>query len=135
MITSRSTYEQIVKEIDESAAEVAADAAYDGIELSPDEVWTDLAASLLIDANEAVARDVCRCQIGFVPQDLERIWEQRRLARAEKARKAAIERAAKLRVERAAAEQERRRTEIAAVRSARCERCFTVPAANGRCFC
>lgn len=76
MITRTSTYDECVKEIDESCKEVMADSAYDGMELSEDEVWTDLAASLLTDASEAVAREVCRCQVGYVPQQLERLWKK-----------------------------------------------------------
>jgi hypothetical protein len=78
-ITATSTYDECVRAIDESAKEIMLDLAdsADG-EVSEDEVWTDLATSLLLDADEAVAREVCRCQIGWVPQQLAEHWKRAR---------------------------------------------------------
>lgn len=71
MITKQSTYDECVAEINAGVQDVLADYGPD-FDLSEDEVWTDLAASVLIDADPAVAREVCRCQLGYVPQSLER---------------------------------------------------------------
>lgn len=78
MITRKSTYDECVMEIDESAKEVMLDMAYGDEELPEDEIWTDLAASLLVDADPEVAREVCRCQIGWVPQQLAEHWKRAR---------------------------------------------------------
>lgn len=69
MITHESTYDEVVAYIDAAAEEVAADSAYDGAEINPDDIWHDLAISMLSDADPAVAREVGRCQLGWEEQD------------------------------------------------------------------
>lgn len=132
-ITHRSTYEQCVAEIDESAEEVVNDQA--GLGASPDEIWADLASSLLIDAKPDVAREVCRCQLGYTPQTLENLWAQQEAAAKALAKKKAQAAAAKKKEDRRLAEIAQRHAERDAVRAARCAGCGTVPAANGACFC
>jgi hypothetical protein len=79
VITRTSTYDECVKEINESCKEVMLDLADSGTgELSEDEVWVDLAEGILWDADEAVAREVFRCQIGWVPQGIAEHWKRMR---------------------------------------------------------
>lgn len=132
-ITSYSTYDTCVAQINEAVQEVLLDQADAG--LAEDEVWTDMAAALLMDANERVAREVCRTQLGFVPQDLERHWLRRAQARAAASRERAVAKAAEKREARAAAEKAAEEAAKAAQRASLCRTCFTIPAANGRCLC
>lgn len=72
-ITYASTYDELIEHLEVGVREVMADFG-DEAELSEDEVYVDLAASILIDAKPAVAREVLRCTVGFVPQSLEAAW-------------------------------------------------------------
>lgn len=135
MITTKSTYDEIVKEINDAAAEVTQDAAYDGMELSEDEVWTDLATAYLIDAKREVAEEVCRIQLGFVPGQLLNIWRAQDEAKDQAKRKKALERAAAKRDEKGRAEAAERAAQRDAIRAARCSVCFTVPSPSGACNC
>jgi hypothetical protein len=74
MITKDSTYEECVKEIDLGVQDCMADFG-DEMEISEDEIWVDIARSVLVDASEDVAREVCRCQIGWMPEDLKRHFQ------------------------------------------------------------
>jgi hypothetical protein len=75
-ITQESTYEECVAAINEAADDLAGEYP----DVSPDEFWTDLATSMLTEASEKVAREVCRVQIGWVPLDLEMLWRARKRA-------------------------------------------------------
>lgn len=133
-ITRRSTYEACVKEISDSAEEVLGDIGVNE-DVPADEVWADLAASLLIDAKPDVAREVCRCQLGYVPQSLESLWAQQAAAAKALARAKAKAAAAKKKAERRQAEVDQRHAERDAVRAARCPECFCIPSAAGHCMC
>lgn len=132
-ITRRSTYDQCVKEIDAAVQEFMLDQAE--ADLPEDEVWTDLAASLLIEASPVTGREVCRVQLGFVPQDLERLWLAQEQARIAAAKAKAQAKAEARRQERQQAEKDARHAERDAVRAARCPKCFTLPSAAGSCLC
>lgn len=132
-ITSYSTYETCIAQINAAVQEFLLDQAE--ADLSEDEVWTDMAAALLIDASERVAREVCRVQLGFVPQDLEEHWRRRAQAKAAASRERAVAKAAEKREARAAAEKAADAAAKAAERASLCGTCFTIPAANGRCLC
>lgn len=134
-ISPRSTYDDCVRAIDAARDEVLADLAYEGQELSEDEVWCDLAASYLVDASRPVAEEVCRVQLGFVPGQLLQHWERQDRIRAtyeanRRKEKAAEKVAARERRAADALEAERRR-----VKDATCPKCFTVRAPSGACNC
>lgn len=139
-ITTRTGYQTALRAIELAVAEVVADQP--DLEGREDEVFTDLAESILIDASEEVGREVCRYQLGFVPQSLANHWAKRRAADAVTAsqREAARKQQARERAEQAKitrgrrvrAEQEEARRNIVA---SLCPRCFTVPAASGNCNC
>jgi beta-phosphoglucomutase-like phosphatase (HAD superfamily) len=135
MITNRSTYDEIVSEINAAAAEVAADSAYDGMELPEDEVWADLASSYLIDASEATAREVCRVQLGYMPGQLERHFADRRLAEAERRRKKDLERRTASKKAKEDSLQAAVASAAAQMRANRCGVCFTVRTPSGACNC
>lgn len=61
-ITKQSSYEEVVAAVDAAAQDVVEDL---GDEVNPDDVWHDLAISMLPDADRAVAREVGRCQLGW----------------------------------------------------------------------
>lgn len=130
MITNRSTYETVVREIERAVLDVALDQA-----LEPDEVYADVAESMLYDASESVAREVCRVQIGAVPPALSAHWRER-----QRASDAARRDAARLRTAARAAERETAR-QTALDRAAErrrlltCGDCFTVRAPSGACNC
>lgn len=133
LITTRTGIDACIQLIDEGVKEVLADQP--DAELSEDEVWTDLAASLLVDANEKIAREVCRTQIGWVPQSLEDLWvrraedrRQQQLANGRARTRAAAE--AKAAAEKAAAVAERDR-----IRAQRCPTCFVTRTPAGNCNC
>lgn len=133
-ITSRSTYEQCVAHINAAVKDFLYDQEGQ-IEVSEDEVWTDLAAALLVDASENVAREICRIQLGWVPQSLERLWQERARAKKEADRKRVQERAAAKKEKRAQDARDALAAEREAVRAARCPNCFTVKAPSGACNC
>lgn len=139
-ITVRTGYRVAVRAIETAVAAAVADNPE--LEGREDEVWADMAASMLTDASEDVGREVCRTQLGYVPQALDRYWKKRRAvdavtaAQREEMRKTAnrkeAERQRNVRARKAAAARvEARQTLVASL----CSRCFTVPAANGRCNC
>lgn len=142
MITSRSSVEQCREALRASVTEVMSDLAYEGMELSEDEVYCDLAASLLMDASRSVAEEVCRIEIGFVPHGLLDFWKrqdrsrqqlQERRAEEEKVRRAVVvQQRREQRLEAQAVQQDE---DVAKLRAQRCPRCFTIPAANGACMC
>lgn len=133
-ITSHTRPDTCIRLIHEAAKEFMLDqAGFPG--LSEDEVWTDLAASMLVDASERTAREVCRREIGYVPQSLEELWKQRKLAQSKKDRERAKERVLADRKAREEAERAAQRAELDAVRAARCPKCFTLPSAKGACLC
>ncbi len=134
-ITLRTSYEKCVEIIDAAVKEALEEAAYDGMEVSEGDIWTDMATSYLLDASEDVAREVLRCQIGFVPQQLQRVWKQRAAARRALQVQRAVERRIAAAAKRAAAAEAAREAAVQAVRSARCPKCFTVPAPSGACNC
>lgn len=70
-----------VAEIEAGVADVLADLGPDA-DVSEDEVFCDLAAAMLVDADRAVAREVCRVQLGFVPAGLLSHWQRQDTARA-----------------------------------------------------
>lgn len=72
-----TNYDNAVAEIEIAVKECMADFG-DDMAISEDEMWVDMAASILVDADEAVAREVCRCTIGYIPQSLESLWAARR---------------------------------------------------------
>lgn len=74
-----TTYEAALEAINAGVRDCLADFGEE-MEISEDEIFVDMAASVLIDAEPAVAREVCRVQIGYVPQSLETLWKQRRAA-------------------------------------------------------
>jgi hypothetical protein len=133
MITTRSSYEDCVAEIDLALKDVLADQP--DIEAGQDEIWADLAASILIDANRKVAEEVCRVGLGFTPSSLLQVWKQRDEAKAEASRVASRARAQRAREERAAAEAARDAAALQAVKDARCMSCFTVRTPAGNCNC
>lgn len=142
MITRKSTYDEIVKEINDSAAEVLQDAAYDGMELSEDEVWADLATSYLLDADRTIAEEVCRCQLGYVPGQLQDRWERERLALLERhaatvaaAKARAQARKEKIAQDRKTAAHLAREAERDRIRANTCPECRTLRSPNGACFC
>ena len=63
---TESTYDECVAAINAMADELTAELG----DACPDDVWADLAASMLLDADPDVAAEVCRCQLGFVPDAL-----------------------------------------------------------------
>lgn len=132
-ITTRSSYDQCVEVIDEAVKEVLLDQP--DIEAGEDEIWADLAASLLLDANPKVAEEVCRCQLGYVPAGLRAVWALRIKAKREQAALKSQERQQKLMKEKKDAEAAQRRAEVQAVRDARCPRCFIVKTPAGQCNC
>ncbi len=134
-ITLRTSYEKCVEIIDAAVKEALEEAAYDGMEVSEGDIWCDMATSYLLDAREDVAREVLRCQIGFVPQQLRQVWKQRAAARQALQVQRAEERRIAAAAKRAAAAEAAREAELQAVRSSRCPKCFTVPAASGACNC
>lgn len=134
-ITVRSSHDQCVSAIEDAVKEFLLDQPQIAETVSLDEVWVDMAASLLTEAAPKVAEEVCRTQIGYVPQPLRRLWAERihaqKVAHAKKAQerkqvKRESTREANLRQLAAAAAAQRANT---------CQRCFTVRAANGSCNC
>lgn len=66
MVDKSSTYDECVAEINAAEQDVAADYGCSTDELPPD-VWSDLADSILRDADREVAREVFRCNVGWAP--------------------------------------------------------------------
>jgi hypothetical protein len=134
VITNRSTYDQCVQEIDLAVKEVILDQDLEG-DVSEDEVWCDMAASILLDASESTAREVCRVQLGFVPMALEAVWSSRKAAKRaadlERERAKTVQR----RADAEAAAEAKRLADLEKLRAARCPTCFTVPSASGACLC
>lgn len=132
-ITNRSTYDDCVRLIDLAVRDVMLDQAE--ANLAEDEVWCDMAAALLIDANRPVAREVCRVQLGFVPLDLLHHWERQDAARQvyelERQRNKAATRAQEKVAQEAAARESARK----AIKDATCPTCFTVRSPSGACNC
>jgi DNA polymerase elongation subunit (family B) len=134
-ITNRSTYDQCVRAINEAVKEFLLDQPEIAETVSEDEVWVDMASSLLTEAAPKVAEEVCRVQIGFVPQPLRHLWVQRERAKRvtdlERQRAKTVERKAA----RERAELEAEETRRMAERANMCMNCFTVRAPSGACNC
>lgn len=133
-ITGRSTVDQCIAHIDAAVKDFMYDQEGQ-IDVSEDEVWTDMASALLVDASETVAREVCRTQLGWTPQALELLWQERAAAKKVADRQRRLERAEDRKTKRAQAERDALEAERAKVREARCPRCFTVKAPSGACNC
>lgn len=134
LITSRSTYDHCVMAIDIAVKDFMYDQEGQ-IDVSEDDVWCDMASALLTDASEAVAREVCRCQLGFVPQDLERLWRDRALANARAKAERLKVKAAEKRQAALEAEQAANAAAAQALRDRTCPKCFVVRAPSGACNC
>jgi len=132
-ITGRSTYDQCVAHINAAVQDFMYD--QEPTDISEGEIWVDMASALLVDASESVAREVCRCQIGFVPQDLERLWQQRKEVKKILERKRYKERAEAKKVQAAEAAAAAKAAEVQALRDRTCPTCFTVKAPAGGCNC
>lgn len=65
-IDTESSYDECVAAINAMATELKTELG----DACPDDVWADLATSMLLDAHPEVAAEVCRCQLGFVPEQL-----------------------------------------------------------------
>lgn len=133
MITTRSSYEDCVAEIDLALKDVLADQP--DIAAGEDEIWADLAASILIDANRRTAEEVCRVGLGYTPMSLLQVWKLQDEAKAAAARARARELAAQKRAAKQAAEREAEAAALQAVKDARCGRCWTVRTPAGNCNC
>jgi acetone carboxylase gamma subunit len=133
-ITNRSDYDACVTAIDTAVKEFMYDQEGQ-IDVSEDEVWVDMAAALLADASENVAREVCRCQLGFVPQDLERMWRQRAHANAKVKMERMKVKAAEKKQAALEAEQAAEPARVQSLRDRTCPKCFVLRAPSGACNC
>lgn len=134
-ITTRSDYDTCVRVINESVKEFLLDQPQIAEDTAEDEIWADMAAALLTEAAPKVAEEVCRCQLGYVPQELRRLWTERlrakKVADLQRQRdKTAERKAAKEQADRDAVEAERQ-----TIKDNTCPRCFTVKAPSGACNC
>lgn len=67
-ITRKSTYDECVTEINLCVQDWVQDQPELAAEAAEDELWLDMARSVLMDADPRVAREVFRCELGWVPQ-------------------------------------------------------------------
>jgi hypothetical protein len=73
VITAASNYGEVMATIQAAVADVAADLGLDPLEV-PDDVFHDVAVSVLYDADPEVGAEVCRTQFGWVPTELHNHW-------------------------------------------------------------
>lgn len=134
-ITTRSSYDTCVTAINEAVKEWMLDQPEIAAETSEDEIWADMAASILVEASPKTAEEVCRVQLGYVPQALRRLWVMRDEAKKVQAKVQSQNRAQRLREEKAAAEAQAAQAERDRIRARTCPVCFTVKTPAGTCNC
>lgn len=73
MITDQSSYDEVAAEVEAAVADVVADMP----DVNPDDVFHDVAVSLLWDADPDVVEQFCTAHFGWVPPDLRRVHSRR----------------------------------------------------------
>lgn len=73
-----TTVEAADAAIEESVKEILGEFAADGVEVCGDEAYHDILLGTVHSCTSEVARELCRMQLGFVPDQVEQMIKLRR---------------------------------------------------------